>query len=87
MAKRGPKPGCWTPSAALYKKLRAKLVECGMSHREFSLLIHRCHAYVSQRMTGQKAWDSDDIYAACAVLGIPYCEIHLYFPKDGKEAP
>ncbi|HRR40114.1 MAG TPA: DUF739 family protein [Syntrophales bacterium] len=83
--KRGPKPGSKTKTQ-LYKKLRAKLVEAGISHREFALLIHRCHAYVSQRMNGLKAWDTDDIYAACAILGIPHSEIHIYFPKDGKDA-
>jgi hypothetical protein len=84
--KRGPKPGCRKPSAALYKKLRAKLVEIGMSQKEFSLLINRCHTYISERLNGSKPWDSDDIYATCDVLGIPHDQIHLYFPKDGKDA-
>ena len=67
----------------LFLKLRGRVTECGMSHRELALLINRGHASISMKMTGQTPWNLDEMYAICKVLDIPSDQLHLYFPKNG----
>ncbi len=47
-------------------------------------ILGRCIAYVSQRMTAKKPWDLDDMYKIMDTFSIPYSQMHIYFPKNGK---
>jgi hypothetical protein len=86
MAKCGPKPRSKTQSKELFKMLRSVMVKNGDDQMDLGGKIHRSICYISLRMCGHMAWDMDDVYRMCLIYSIPYSEIYLYFPKDGKDA-
>ena len=62
-----------------YRKLRLRIIEMGMLHDEVAKRIDRSKGYFSERITGKKAWDQDDIRALAKLLDIPPSEWLSYF--------
>lgn len=65
-----------------YRKLRLRIIECGMLHDEVAQRIGRSDGYFSSRITGKKAWDQNDIRALAKLLDIPPREWMSYFFEE-----
>lgn len=70
----------------LYCKLRGKLSECGMSQAELGYNLDRDTQTINNRMTGRAQWTSCEMYGIMDLFHLPYTDLHIYFPKNGKEA-
>lgn len=69
-----------------YRKLRLRIIECGMLHDEVARSIGRSEGYFSTRITGKKAWDQDDIRKLAKLLEIPPSEWMSYFFEEEAAA-
>lgn len=65
-----------------YRKLRLRIIECGMLHDEVARSIGRSEGYFSTRITGKKAWDQDDIRNLAKLLDIPPSEWMSFFFEE-----
>ena len=70
-----------------YKYLRGRLRSLGMKDGDLAREIGLDSNALSHRMTGRTAWRADEMYAVLRVCGGTPEELHLYFPKDGIDAP
>lgn len=68
----------------LFKKLRIKMAEWEKSQDDVGAAMGVPHSSVSLRLNGFIQWKLDEVYTVCDLLEIPYNEISMYFPKDGK---
>jgi len=68
----------------MYLKLRGRMKELDVDQEYLAQRINLCRASLSSRMTGRIQWQANEMYAVMDVLSIPYCELHEYFPKDGR---
>ena len=46
--------------------------------------IGRSQKYVSDRLTGKRPWDTNDVYAIMQLFDINPSEFPLYFPQAGQ---
>ncbi len=46
--------------------------------------IGRSQKYISDRLTGKRAWDTNDVYAIMRLFDISPSEFPLYFPHAGQ---
>lgn len=70
---------------AKYRKLRGLMYENQVLQQDIAVAINRDKRYVSDRMTGKRPFNMEDVYHICNLLEIPYDMIHIYFPPDGVE--
>jgi transcriptional regulator with XRE-family HTH domain len=59
----------------LKKHLYAKEIE----QKELCKVLKRSQTYITQRMTGKKPFDMDEVYTICSLANIPHDEIADYF--------
>jgi hypothetical protein len=69
----------------MYKKLKTEMFANDIDQQYICKKLKRSQTYITQRMMGRKSWSMDDVYALIEILRIPFEQIHLYFPKGGKE--
>lgn len=72
--------------SAKYRLLRRLCSEKGIDGRDIAEEIGRTADYVSMRMTGQRPWSQDEMYAVMDMLGQPYEHMPYIFPKGGMWA-
>lgn len=75
----------------MYRKLKGKMFENDIDQVYLAKQFKapngkpRSHFYVTERMTGKRMWDTEEIYTMCDLMEIPYEEIHIYFPRGGRD--
>ena len=67
----------------LFAQLRFAMKVRRTNQRELARALHTCNTTLSKRFYGKREWPLSDMYAAMDFLGIPYSQMHLYFPRDG----
>ena len=70
--------------ARLFKKLRKAMLDADKNQADLALEMGVSEAYISHRFTGKYPWSQDDQYYIMDCLRIPYEDMYLYFPKQGK---
>ncbi len=68
-----------------FRKLRGKLVEAGITQQELGYHIGRNYQSVNARMNDRLSWSLAEMYQTLDLLHIPHDQLHIYFPKDGKD--
>lgn len=69
---------------AFMKKLKAELFANDITQQMLCKELNRSQTYMSQRMTGKRPFDMEDVYQICDLLEIPYGKIYEYFPRIGE---
>lgn len=67
-----------------YAKLRAALVERGMTQTDVAKLLGREEKYVTTRMCGHAPWAQDEMYRIMDSIAVPAEQMHVYFPRRGQ---
>lgn len=62
-----------------YAKLRGKIREVFGSEAAFAAAMGMNPASLSAKLGNKSPWKREEIEKACQLLGIPICEVHLYF--------
>lgn len=74
-----------------YLELRGEMVRQGISNADIAARIGKSQAHVSRCLNLWTGWDCQDMYAIMDMIGRPYSDLHVIFPKDGvaqqEEAP
>ena len=65
-----------------FRELRAVIVRRGWNQKIFAYAMHVSDKKMSEWMNGIAKWELRDVYEACDVLGIPYKDIPIYWPKE-----
>ena len=67
-----------------YSKLRGKIREVFGTQEAFAEAMGVNVATVSAKLNGRSEWSRCEMEKACVILGIPMCEMHIYFfcPKN-----
>lgn len=68
----------------MFRKLKGKLSEHSMKQFQLAEVLELSPASVSNRMSGRNPFNIDEIYKICDVLQIPYEQIPIYFPPEGR---
>lgn len=68
-----------------YRALKTKLFDLEIDQKELARKLQRSATYVSERMAAKRDWGLEDVYVICDLIGVPYQEIPVYFPKGGIE--
>lgn len=68
---------------ALYSELRAACKQRGITQDDIAKHLDRSRAYVSLKLSGNGAWDQNDMFGILDMLHEPYRKMHIYFPKGG----
>lgn len=61
------------------KKLRAKIIEVFGSQLAFAKAYGMAPDALTARLNGRVAWKMPEAIKVCEMLGIDFCEAHLYF--------
>lgn len=69
----------------MFKKLKTEMYANDVDQKILCKAIGRSESYMTQRMTGRKPFNLNDVYCICRCLHIPCEKIHEYFPLNGKE--
>ncbi len=67
-----------------FRVLRGYLTAAGIEQNYLADLMGVSLSYVSSRMTAKRPWDMQDVYFLMDTLHIPYEQMNIVFPKDGK---
>ena len=69
-----------------FKRLRTVMFEKEVRVQDLAPAIGvRSGVNVSDRLMGRTVWRLDEIYAVMEFLELPLEDMHIYFPKDGKD--
>ena len=66
-----------------YAALRGELMKNDIDQAYLCELLGRSQTYLTQRFTGRRSWEQDEMYFLLDLLLIPHDQLHLYFPKGG----
>lgn len=66
-----------------FSLIRAKLVEVDIDQKYLAELLGISISSVSRSLNNERPWLQTEQYKFMDEFNIPYCEMHLYFPKDG----
>ena len=66
-----------------YLKLRGLLAENDMTIAELAYQTGKSTPHISQCLLGKAQWRLDVVYRILDYFGIPYDQMHIYFPKRG----
>lgn len=69
----------------LYKHLDGRLRQLGIEHRDLAYALNLSEAAMSHRFTGRTAWSLDEMYKTLDICRAGPKELHLYFPRDGRD--
>ena len=67
-----------------FLKLKARMVECGISQAQLSKSLKLCPMSVSRRFTGKLQWRLNEIYLVMNILNIPRGCLETYFPPAAE---
>lgn len=69
----------------LYKFLDGRLRQLGVQHHDLAYALNLSDAAMSGRFTGRTPWRLDEMYKVLDVCRAQPNELHVYFPRDGKD--
>lgn len=67
-----------------YAMLRGVMVANDDTQESIGRLLLLTKAAVSQRFNNHTPWKLDEMYMLMDRYHLPYSELNLYFPKDGR---
>lgn len=67
-----------------YAMLRSVMVANDDTQESIGRLLLLTKAAVSQRFNNHTPWKLDEMYMLMDRYHLPYSELNLYFPKDGR---
>lgn len=70
-----------------FQKLRARMVEYDLKQAELAKKLGVGARTISDRMNAHMPWSADAMYRIMEMLEIPVDQMHVYFPKDGRNEP
>lgn len=70
--------------ARSYAMLRGVMVANDDTQESIGRLLLLTKAAVSQRFNNHTPWKLDEMYMLMDRYHLPYSELNLYFPKDGR---
>jgi cyanate lyase len=68
----------------LYKKLRVRMYERGVTQRDVAEAIGKNHACISWRLSGRTQWRLPEMVAVMKYLDIDNDRMYEFFPLDGR---
>ena len=66
-----------------FKELKCLLILQDKQQSDLVRATGKSQAYITERMSGRRPFDMDDVYAICAELEIAFSDIPTYFPPKG----
>lgn len=66
-----------------FKELKCLLILQDKQQSDLVRATGKSQAYITERMSGRRPFDMDDVYAICAELEIAFSDIPKYFPPKG----
>lgn len=66
----------------LHCKLRARLMELGISQGDIAKLLGISPSHCSHMFTGVRPWDTRMMYQVMDYLDVPYDQLHAFFPPN-----
>lgn len=70
-----------------HTELRAEMLRRGYDGKTMAAKLAIAPATFSHKLSGQRPWDSWEIYTILDILGLPYEQMHIFFPKNGISDP
>lgn len=67
-----------------FKALRVALMDADIQQGYLARQFRVSTNTITARMNGHKPWTLDEMYRVMDLLRLPYAQLHVYFPKDGK---
>lgn len=68
----------------MMRKLKGKMSEHNIKQFELAEVLRLSSASISNRMSGRHPFNIYEIYKICDILQIPYEQIPVYFPPEGR---
>lgn len=70
-----------------FKNLRIALMDQDKTMADLAAVVGvKDPSNISDRFVGRTDWKLDEMYAVLDFLGIPAEDMHIYFPRGGKES-
>ena len=66
-----------------FKELKCLLIMQDKQQSDLVRVTGKSQGYITERMSGRRPFDMDDVYAICAELEIDLNDIAKYFPPQG----
>ena len=67
-----------------FKELKCLLIMQDKQQSDLVRITGKSQGYITERMSGRRPFDMDDVYAICADLEIALSDIPKYFPPKGR---
>ena len=64
--------------------LRSYMTKEGIDQKYLAEIMGKSQTYITNRFTLRYPWTQDDQYFLMDELGIPYEDMYLVFPKNGR---
>ena len=68
----------------LFRELRARMMLNGDTQADLSRALLLGKTMISHKLTAKRPWTLEEMYVLLDRYQIPYDQMHIYFPKDGK---
>lgn len=69
----------------LFVNLKALIRANGITITDIANKTNRSIGYYTVRFSGEYAFNIEDIYVICDMIGAPYADIPTLFPRGGKD--
>lgn len=67
-----------------FKALRLALMDADIQQGYLARQLRVSVSTITARMNGNRPWTLDEMYLVMDLLRLPYAQLHVYFPKNGK---
>ncbi len=69
----------------MFDYLKGRLKQFGLRQSDLVEPLGLNLSSISHRFTGRTAWSLEEMYTLMDICRADYRELHLYFPKSGKQ--
>lgn len=69
----------------MFNYLKGRLKQLGLRQQDLVGQLDLNVSAISHRFTGRTPWSLEEMYTLMDVCRADYSELHLYFPRDGKD--
>ena len=67
-----------------YTDLRAELTRNCYNQADLIEIMGKSKTYLTERFTGVRGWNQEDMYFLLDLIKVPYEKMHVYFPPKGR---
>lgn len=67
-----------------YRKLRALMMDHGDTAKDAAAAVMLAESAFSHRLNNHQPWKIDEMYGLMDRYGVPYSNMHIIFPKMGR---